>query len=219
MNTAPMPPRDERRPDHTAAKYLTELEELFVVMASHSETWEEGLDPRAFFCDSVRSFYRDASGDEERDAYFSALKQIPSGHFDEHGILNMLFIPIAYCAETLREFHQGNITRAWSLACDAGYWTGYVSVQYVRNMNEVDALKDWVSDRNRRAADVRHEENNAIAADIKKWFLENHRHYTSLDSAAEDAMKYHNASFRTARKHIGAVAREKGINLRSARKT
>lgn len=219
MNFVSLPPRDQWTPELAAAKYLTELEELFVEVAGKSKTWPEEQNPIELFRETVGFFYAGTSGDIERAQYFTDAKKLPAGHFDDHGILNMLSVAVAYCAETLREFRQGDATRAWSLACEAGYWTGYVSVQYVRNVTAIEAVHDWVSDRNRRAANARHEENNAIADDIKKWFLENHKNYKSLDDAAFEATKHHNASFRTARKHIAAVAKEKGINLRSARKT
>lgn len=59
-----------------------------------------------------------------------------------------------------------------------------------------------------KAAYARHAENREIAQAIKDWYKENHMKFRSLDAAAEAAMKEQPVSFRTARKHIGAAARE-----------
>lgn len=223
MNMVEMPPREKRTPAIIAAKNLTILDDLFEKITQNSKTWPSNLDPRVEFkrMVSIGIGSRLFDADEEYADYLAESDKAAQENngWDDSGIFNMLWVAAAYCAHAIREFQIGDEAVAWSLASDGSYWTGYVSVQYVRNVNECDAFDDRISDKNRRAANVRHEENRGIADDIKKWFLDNVAKFKSLDNAAQEATKHHNAAFRTARKHIGDVAKEKGIKLRRARKT
>ncbi|WBL65008.1 hypothetical protein [Thauera sp. WB-2] len=66
----------------------------------------------------------------------------------------------------------------------------------------------------RNAADARHAENREIAERIQAWYAENRHLYRSMDQAAEAVVKLEPVAWRTARKHIGAAAK----NLPPARK-
>lgn len=65
-----------------------------------------------------------------------------------------------------------------------------------------------------RAANARHAENREIAERIQAWYAENRHLYRSMDAAAEAVSRIEPVAVRTARKHIGAAAK----NLRPARK-
>ena len=65
-----------------------------------------------------------------------------------------------------------------------------------------------------KAAFARHAENREIAERIQSWYAENRHLYRSMDQAAEAVVKLEPVAWRTARKHIGAAAK----NLPSARK-
>jgi len=74
--------------------------------------------------------------------------------------------------------------------------------------------RDYATRNAKKAAAARHLENREIAERLKQWFTENREKFPSMDAAAEAAIRIEPVSFRTARKHIGDVAKK----LRSARK-
>ena len=79
---------------------------------------------------------------------------------------------------------------------------------------KLDERKRCLSSNARNAADARHAENREIAARIQAWYAENHHRFPSMDKAAEAVMRIEPVAFKTARKHIGAAAK----NLPFARK-
>ncbi len=77
--------------------------------------------------------------------------------------------------------------------------------------------RDILVENARRAANIRHKHNRDIAEKIKQWFISNQSKYSSLDAAAEAASNLFPVAFRTARKHIGEIAKKHP--LRAKRKS
>jgi len=114
----------------------------------------------------------------------------------------------AYYLEVDTAQMEGELARAWKIVAEASYYVGVVSGKLE------SSARDPVRENAKRAAQARHAENREIAARIQAWFTENHHRYRSKDAAAEAVARIEPVAFTTARKHIGAAAK----NLPSARK-
>ncbi len=110
-----------------------------------------------------------------------------------------------YCAEVEGALEAGEHEGAWKLVAEANYFAGLFSAYIQYNPLRENA---------RNAAGARHTENREIAERIQAWYAENHHRYRSKDAAAEAVTRVEPVAFKTARKHIGAAAK----NLPSARK-
>jgi len=114
----------------------------------------------------------------------------------------------AYFAEVQSAFRDGRHDLAWKLVAEASWHAGVVRGLLV--MTEHDPVRENA----RKAATARHAESREIAGRIQAWYAENHHRYRSKDAAAEAVTRVEPVAFKTARKHVGAAAK----NLPSARK-
>lgn len=106
-----------------------------------------------------------------------------------------------YYAEVGAALEEGHYDLAWELAAEANYHVGVVCGMLGTPTDNP------VRENARKAAAARHAENREIAERIQTWFIENHQHYRSKDAAAEAVTRIEPVAFRTARKHIGAAAK------------
>jgi len=134
-------------------------------------------------------------------------KTIPHIHKDDATLWAARGVA-AYYLEVDTAQMEGQLARAWRIVAEASYHVGVVSGKLEGSAH------DPVRENAKRAAQVRHAENREIAERIKDWFIENHHRYRSKDAAAEAVTRVEPVAFKTARKHIGAAAK----NLPSARK-
>lgn len=132
MQVGERPPREERTPDTEAAYILTRLQEKFAELATKSPTWQDGCDPSEFFVNDVYLPLRNEpslDADKERDEFIDCLKQAAqTGGAVDDGLVQILYIATAYCAQAQMAYETGNESMAWSLIADANYWHGILYI-------------------------------------------------------------------------------------------
>ncbi len=177
----------------------------------------------------IAKLYADrAQGKTEGDFYDDVFSKMPTATTDGNQLCEDFFAEIddeslsawgpleiypaviacAFCIEAIREGKNGKIDRGWLSLTKANWWLGGGIFA-----GSVDP-HEYASHAGKRAANARHAENRDIAERIKAWYGENHHRYRSMDAAAEAAARIEPISVRTARKHIGAAAK----NIPSTRK-
>lgn len=127
------------------------------------------------------------------------------GNFENDFVLTVYISFAGACAElSARHHHRGNAQKA------AMYADVVISmVDSIVDLKTDEVLPDDALSINAaKAANARHAENRITAERIKLWYQENHKRFASLDAAAEAATRVEPVAFRTARKHIGAAAKE-----------
>ena len=149
--------------------------------------YKEVLEPAWIASDKGISAYDVLCGDEDLDNIVAAR------------------VMAMYYAEVEGALEAGEHEGAWKLVAEANYFAGLFSAYIQYNPLRENA---------RNAAGARHTENREIAERIQAWYAENHHRYRSKDAAAEAVTRVEPVAFKTARKHIGAAAK----NLPSARK-
>ena len=156
-----------------------------------------------------------ADGDAAIIAFFQYFdKNCVDGEFRSDGtpsktVSLALDIPCSFAVQAMKA-HDNNDPNAWSFAADAWYWLG-VCFGICRAGN--DSASSLVEN-SRKAALAGHAENHAIAKDLEDWHKANCLKFTSKDSMAEAATKVVPFKFRTARRHIGELAKTYPLHAR-----
>lgn len=117
------------------------------------------------------------------------------------------------CCQSAAFENKGDREGAWDYATRATYHAATMQAGVQWACHFMAAPTTAIRELTKKANDARHQRNRETSALIEEFYLTNHQKFSSLDAAAESAIKIFPVSFRTARKHIGAAKK-----LRSTRK-
>jgi len=150
------------------------------------------------------------SGDQAvEDLFIDGLANVEAGILN-HGLFNLATIVIDYAIQAIESHKEGEIELAWTFAIDASHWLGLLEGTVAERESS-----DSVSSNARKAAQARHRPNREMAEKIKQWYIDSRDKHSSYDGAAAKAITKFPVAFRTARKHIGEIAKTHPLHAKS----